>query len=132
MNLEHVELWLPFTHPRRYVKHIIGCIKTKLGKEGSHAFLLTINCTGRQWGQSARGTGEYRDQNTMSAFGEVIIPSVQLKFKLLVGQKCVCFIFVLPFQQYTFAFSILLMAQKQSPNTMSNINQLLCKCRLSK
>lgn len=55
------------------------------------------------------GLGNTEPKNT-SAFGEVVIPSSQLKFKLLVGQKYVCFIFVLLFQQSTFALFILLMA----------------------
>ena len=96
--MEHVELWLPFTHPSGYVKYIIGYIRPKVGKEGSYDFLLTVNHTESQWGQGTRGTGTTEPKKTMSGFGEVVIPSAQLKFKLLVGQKYVCLIFVLLFQ----------------------------------
>lgn len=118
INLEHIELWLPSTHLNGYVKYITGYIRPKLGKEGLQTFLLTIYHTGRPEEALVEGPGDTKPKQTMSVFGEVVVPSAQIKFKLLVGQKYVHFSFMLLFQQCTFALFILLMAEKQSPNTV--------------
>lgn len=85
MNLRHVALGFSFCAFRWICQMVHRLLRPKVGKEVSFNFLLRFNHVERHLGRRGRqGVGEpgvTEPEKAIAAFGEVAVPSAQLKFK---------------------------------------------------